>query len=126
MVEIQEQMTWQCLKAGELKRETEILIFTAEEQALRTNAIKNDIDHQDVSPLCRLSKEKVDSVSKIFSSCSVLAVYQYSKRHDKLGKKVYWLLCKKFETEHEGKWFSHQAEPVLENDKFKLLWDFAI
>ena len=60
------------------------------------------------------------------SSCSVLAGNQYRKRHDKLGKKVHWLLCKKFETKCEDKWFSHQPEPVLENDKCKILWDFAI
>ena len=41
-------------------------------------------------------------------------------------KKVHWLLCKKFEIECEDKWFSHQPEPVLENDKCKILWDFAI
>ena len=41
-------------------------------------------------------------------------------------KKVRWLLCKKVEIECEDKWFSHQPEPVLENDKCKILWDFAI
>ena len=44
----------------------------------------------------------------------------------KTWKKVHWLLCKKFEIECEDKWFSHQTELVVENDKFKILWDFAI
>ena len=122
---MRDQRRWQWLKAGELKRETESLICAAQEQALRINAIKNDIDHQDVSPLCKLCKEKVESVSHIVSSCSVLAGNQYRKRHDKLGKKVHWLLRKKFEIECEDKWFLHQPEPVLENDKCKMLWDFA-
>ena len=42
------------------------------------------------------------------------------------GKKVHCLLCKTLETECENKWFSHQPEPVLENDKCKILLDFAI
>ena len=70
----------------------------------------------------RLCKEKVESVTHIVSSCSVLPGNQYRKRHK---KKVHWLRCKKFEIECGDKWFSHQPEPVLENDKCKILWDFA-
>ena len=123
---MQDQRRWQWLKAGELKWETESLICTAQEQALRTNAIKNGIDHQDVSPLCRLCKEKVESVTHIVSSCSVLPGNQYRKRHNKLGKKVHWILCKKFEIECEDRWFLYQQYPVVENDKCKILWGFAI
>ena len=41
-------------------------------------------------------------------------------------KKSTLVLCNKFEIEFEDKWFSHQPESVLENDKCKILWDFAI
>ena len=71
----------------------------AQEQALRINVMKNDIDHQNVSPLYRLYKEKVKNVTHIVSSFSVLAGNQYMRRHGKLG---------------------------LENDKFKILWGFTI
>ena len=97
-----------------------------ENGTLKTNSIKNDIDHQYVSPLCRLYKEKFESVTHIVSMCSVLAGNQYRKRYNRLGKKVHWLLCKKFEIECEDKWFSHQPEAVLENDKCKILWVFVI
>ena len=43
-----------------------------------------------------------------------------------LDKKVNWLLGKNFEIKCEDKWLSHQLEPVLENEKCKILWDFAI
>ena len=122
--EMQDQRRWQWLKAGELKRETESFLCAAQEQALKTNAVKNGIDHQDVSPLCRLCKAKVESVTNVVSSCSVLAGKQYRKRHNKLGKKEHLLLCKKFEIECEDKWFLHQPEPVLENNKCKILSDF--
>ena len=94
--------------------------------ALRTNAIKTGIDYQDVFPLCRLCKEKAESVTRIVISCSVLAGNQCRRRHDKLERKVHWFLCKKFEIKCEDKWFLHQPGPVLENDKCKLLWDFPI
>ena len=35
-------------------------------------------------------------------------------------------MCKKIVIECEDKWFSHQSEPVLENDKSKTLCDFEI
>ena len=78
---MQDQRRWQWLQAGELERETKSLICAAQEQALRTNAIKNDITHQDESLLCRLCKEKAESVTHIVSLCSVLAGKQYRKRH---------------------------------------------
>ena len=34
---------------------------------------KNGIDHQVVTPLCRLCKEKIERVFPVVSSCSVLA-----------------------------------------------------
>ena len=45
-----DQRRWQWLKTGELKQETESLICADQEQALRTNAVKNGIDHHNVSP----------------------------------------------------------------------------
>lgn len=48
------------------------------------------------------------------------------KRHNKLGKKLQWLLRKIFVTESEDKWLSHQPELVLENEKSKILYEFEI
>ena len=84
---MQDQRKWQWLKTVDLKRETESLITAAQEQALRTNAVKNVIDHQGMSSLCRLCKKKVESVTRVVSLCSILAENQYRKRHEKLGKK---------------------------------------
>ena len=84
---MQDQRMRQWLKTGELKQETESLICAAQEQACRANAIKNGIDHKNVSLLCSLCKEKVESVTHIVILSSVLAGNQYRKRHDRLGKK---------------------------------------
>ena len=48
------------------------------------------------------------------------------KKHDKRGKKLQWLLRKIFVIECEEKWFSHQPEPVLENERCKILYEFEI
>ena len=112
-------------ETGELEREIESLICTAQEQALRANAIKSGIDYQGASPLCRLCKEKTESFTHIVSFCSALAGNQYRNRHGKLDP-VHWIMSTKFEIECEDKWFSHQPGPVMENDKCKILWDFEI
>ena len=84
---LQDQRRWQWLEAGELKRETESLACAVQEQTLRTNAVKSNNDHHNVSLICRRCKEKVESVTHTTSACSVLAGNQYRKRHGKLGKK---------------------------------------
>ena len=42
--EAENQDRWQWLRNGTLKRETESLMFAAQEQAIRTNVIKGKID----------------------------------------------------------------------------------
>ena len=74
------------VNAGELKRETESLIHAAQEQALRTNAVKSGNDHQNVFSLCRLCKGKVESVTHVVSSCSALAKNQSRKNTTILKK----------------------------------------
>ena len=35
-------------------------------------------------------------------------------------------LCKKMKFDHTNKWYMHNPESVLENDRHKILWDFEI
>ena len=35
-------------------------------------------------------------------------------------------MCKKLKFEYTNKWYLHNPAPVLENDAYKLLWDFGI
>ena len=43
-----------------------------------------------------------------------------------LGKVIHWEMCKKFKFDHANKGYMHNPAPVLENDTYKLLWDFDI
>ena len=49
-------LCWTWLKKGEFKKETEGLLTAAQEQALRTNAIRAKIEKQVVNSKCRLCK----------------------------------------------------------------------
>ena len=73
--------------------------------------------------MCR----KVDeSIYHIVSGCSKLAQKEYKRRHDNLGKIVHWKLARKCNFEARDKWYEHEPESVLENEDYKILWDFSI
>ena len=59
-----ESLSW--LAAGDLKKETEDLItgMTGQDQALRTNVIKANIEHKRVSALCRMCGKCQESVEQ--------------------------------------------------------------
>ena len=54
---IRDNATWDWLRKGALKKETEGMITTAQDQALRPNAIKAKVEKQNLSPLCRMCGE---------------------------------------------------------------------
>ena len=120
------QETWQWLKRGTLKRETEALIVAAQDQALRTNYRKAKIEKNACSSLCRMCKERDETVSHIVSECPKLAQTEYKGRHDRVAAAVHWSLCKKHKLETSDRWYKHRAEKVLENEQVKILWDFSV
>ena len=67
-----------------------------------------------------------ESVTHITSACQKLAQTQYKHRHDKVGKKIHWLLSKKYDLGCTDKWYQHSPEPVAENEEVKILWDLMI
>ena len=125
--EFRNEDTWKWLRRGELKKETEGTIFAAQDQSLRTNWIKANIDKQNISSLCRMCGKADETIAHVISECEKLAQKQYKLwRHDQVAKIIHWKLCEKFEFERGERWYDHQPEAVLENEKCKILWDFSI
>ena len=125
--EDRDDSTWEWLKHGSIKKETEGLLMAAQDQALRTNAVKNKIDKIDISPMCRLCGEREETISHILAECKMLAQKQYRLwRHDKVAIVIHWLLCHQYGLPVNKNWYEHQPESVLENQQVKLLWDFPI
>ena len=67
-----------------------------------------------------------ESIDHIVSGCSELAQKAYKRRHANLGKIVHWKLTRKCNFEAGDKWYEHEPESVLENEDYKILWDFSI
>ena len=124
--EDQSGVSWNWIRTGELKKETEGLIFAAQDQALRTNAIKARIEHQNVSSKCRVCGSHDETVQHILCSCPKLAQTEYKKRHDVVGRVIHWELCKEYGVDCSDKWYEHFPKSIEENEEVKLLWDFTI
>ena len=92
-----EANSWLWVQKGYLKKETEGLIMAAQDQAIRTNWIRHNIDKEDISPSCRSCGERDEIVSHIVSECKELAQNDYKKaRHDKVAAILHWQMCQKY------------------------------
>ena len=73
------EITWNWLKNGYLKKETEGLIMAAQYQAIRTNVIKARIDKTSSDSKCQLCKVKEETIDHLMSSCSKIAQTDYKE-----------------------------------------------
>ena len=55
-----------------------------------------------------------------------MANREYKRRHDNIARLVHWKLCYKYEVNRSEKWYEHQPEKVVENERCKILWDMTI
>ena len=117
---------WQWLSRGDLKVGTEALLCAAQEQAIRTNYMKYQIDKTSEHPLSRLCGRKCESVQHITRGCEKLAQKEYNRRHDNVAKKIHWDICKKNRLEHSEKQYEYSTEGAVENEEIKALWDINI
>lgn len=121
-----EGKTWRWLSKCDLKPETEALICAAQEQAIRTNYVKCNIDKSVASPLCRLCHKKGESISHVVSECKKLAQSEYKKRHDNVAKYIHWELLGQFLMERSEKWYEHKPVGVMERNGVTVMWDFIV
>ena len=108
------------------ERETESLIVAAQNQSIRTSLVKAKVDKSQGDSLCRVCRNKVESIDHVVSGCSKLSQKEYKRRHDNLEKVVHWKLTRKCNFEAGNKWYEHDPERVLENEGYKILWDSSI
>ena len=119
--------TWSWLLKQSMPKNTEAVIFAAQDQALPTNWLRAIIQRAaDTSPLCRICREHNESVEHILSNCQKLANSEYKQRHDRVAAAIHWGMCIDSGFETTTPWFLHYAEKVLENERYKILWDFLI
>ena len=61
------------------------MICVAQEQVVATNAMKEKMENQGGSSLCRLCQKHDEIIMHIVSGCEMLCGTKYLNRHDKIG-----------------------------------------
>ena len=115
--EIDKYLSWKWLVQSDVKVQTEARICAAQEQALRTNYIKNKIDKILENPLCRMCGERGETMQHIICECKKLEQREYKRRHNTVAKLVHWKLCEKYNLERKEKWYwdiNIQCDDVME------------
>jgi len=121
--------SWAWLTTGGLKKETEGFLMAAQDQALRTNAIKVKIDKQEGEATCRMCKNREETVTHIISGCCKLVQLgegiQEEARQSRRRCHI-WSLCETYHIKRSEQWYQHTTEPVIETENVKILWDMNI
>ena len=78
------------------------------------------------SDLCRRCKMFPETIEHIVAGCPVIAQSIYLDRHNAVASAVHWSLCAQYGFPRSEQWWQHQPQPVLDNDEYKLLYDFNI
>ena len=84
--------SWNWLRHGNLKRETESLVSVAQKKPLNSTSIRK-IYHKDVSDKCKLSGSHVETALHSVYGCNALAQKDYKRRH-KLCWNINWAMYK--------------------------------
>ena len=93
---VDKDKTWEWTRKRDLKVETEALTFSSQEQALRTNNVKFNIDKSVDSPLCKMCNQKGETIH-ILSECKMLAQNEYERRHYNIARLVHWKVRCRYE-----------------------------
>ena len=123
---IDSEFSYNWLKKGLLKAETESNILAIQDQCIRTRNYEKHILKLDVEDRCRCCNGSSETVHHLLSACPVLANKEYLYRHDQVCKYVHWCVCKEAGLDVPEKWYEHQPQSVVENASIKVLWDVPI
>ena len=120
--------SWQWLRAGYLAKSTEAFLFAAQEQGLRTRLFRKAIVGEDVVAECRVCGKSGESVGHLVAGCSGLAQREYHRRHDRMGLRVYWELCRKYGVKCAERWFEEVPDEVRRSEEgnVEIWWDRAV
>ena len=71
--DVDHQMSYQWLKSGGLKSETEGFIIAAQDQAIKTNYYRSNILNDGTDPMCRICGQFQETIDHIVAGCPELA-----------------------------------------------------
>ena len=98
-------------------------ICATQEQALRRRWLRAKIEKEDISEKCRICDKQMETIVDLIAGCEVLAKEGYKRRHDRVGLKVYWKICRKYRIDCVEKWYNEAPDAVrISKDGKKEIW----
>ena len=95
-------------------------MISSSQEALTTNYVKFYIDKTAELPLCRTCREENETVSHIVNN-----VKCWPKRNIKRGMAIYTgIFIGDYVKNMAPQWYEHEPDGVIENERYKILWDF--
>ena len=123
MKQVGSNRNWQWVRRGFLSKSVEGFMFAAQEQTLRTRWKRAKIEKEDISDRCRVCGKEMETVLHLVAGCEVLSKGSYKRRHDKVGLRIYWEMCRKNGIECSERWYEEVPDPVrTSKDKKKEIW----
>ena len=119
-----ETATPKWLRRSGLKWETEGFILAAQDQSLFTRNYQANVLHNGVNEKCRFCEERVETIDRPVSGCTVLTPNEYKNRHDRIGQYLHWKILNHFSLEAKSN--EHHPKPVIEGKNVTILWDFSV
>ena len=84
------------------------------------------VDQTQTDSKCRMCGKVDESINHVFDECSKLVQKEYKRRHDWVGKREHWDVSKVCGFRIKDKWYEDEAEAVMVNDDYRILWYFSI
>ena len=115
------------MKDSRLKGHTEAMVHAIQDQAVKTQYIEKNVYKTAENDKCRKCNEKSETIHHITSGCPKYANTLYLKRHNNVAKYLHLKICPNSGlVKTNSEWYKYEHSPVLENENFKILWDFNI
>ena len=117
--------SFEWLKCG-MKPEKTSSIFQMSEQMVETKYWKKIRGIPTENDKCRMCGKYTENVQHILAGCEKIAGDEYLRRHNKALSVFAFELGRRNGLITEERWYKFKWEEnkILENDKWKILWDF--
>jgi hypothetical protein len=118
----QKSLAWLCSLG--LKGEMESLILAAQDQALNMRYHQRNMKQSTNSKrrMCYNAEENI-RVKHIVQGCTILMLYEYINRHNKVAGYIHWTVCKRVGLHFTDRYHGHIPERVINVSGTAIMWD---
>jgi hypothetical protein len=110
---VDKEESYQWLKFGDIRGETEHTAVAAQDQALSRDCFKKTILKEERESKSQMCKEYEETTDHLTSGCPILAKDEYTMRHDKVFTHLHYSNCKKLGIVTVENWYSHIIKAVI-------------